>query len=120
MITSEDGDAVDPEVPVHAERVPRVLVVRDQLEAAVGHLHRHRGRNGEAQRHERDDQREGVGQLLLQAAVEAQQPEHGRADGGQEHEQREEREVVVPHHPHQVLLSMKPMMRAIPSAMPSA
>ncbi len=32
----EDGDAVHPEVPVHAECAPRVLVVRHQLEAAVG------------------------------------------------------------------------------------
>ena len=105
---------------MHAEGAARVLVVRHQLEAAVVHLHRHDGGDGEAQRDQRNDQGEGVRQFFLQAAVESQQPEHGRADGGQEHQQGEEREIVVSDHPHHVLLSMKPMMSAIPRAMPKA
>ena len=44
----EDGDAVDPQVPVDAEAGGPGVVVFDQLEAAVVHLHGHEGGDGEA------------------------------------------------------------------------
>ncbi len=118
----EDRDAVDAEVPVHPERAAGVLVVRDQLEPAVVHLHGDEGRDGEAQRHERRDEGERVGELAVdppvEAAVEAEETEHGGADGREQDEQGQEGNRVP--HPHHVLESMNATMRAMPSAMPSA
>ena len=117
----EDGDAVHPQVPVHAEARAGVVVVRDELEPAVVHLHRHQDRDGEAQRHQRDDQGQRVDELLVQAPVEGEQAQDDGARRRQQHQQREEGEAVgVGRHPHHVRLSMKAMMRAMPSAMPSA
>ena len=118
----EDGDAVDAEVPVHPERAARVLVVRDQLEPAVAHLHGDEGRDGEAQRDERRDEGERVGELAVdppvETAVEAEEAERGGPDGRHQDEQGQEGDRV--RHPHHVLDSMKATMRASPSAMPSA
>ena len=71
-----------------------VVVVRHQLEAAVVHLHDDQRRDGEAERHERGDQGDGVRELLGHPLVEAEQAEHGGADGRQEDEQRQVRDVV--------------------------
>ena len=114
----EDGDAVDPEVPAHAEAGAGVLVVRDELEAAVVHLHGDEGQDGDDGRGERDEQRDDVGDLALQRLVEAEQAQRGGPDGRQQDEQRQERDGVC--HPHHVRLSMKAMMRAMPMAIPSA
>ena len=118
----EDRDAIDAEVPVHPERAAGVLVVRHQLVPAVVHLHDDQGRNGETQRHERRDESQRVGELAVdpsvEAAVEAEECEHRRADDRQQDEQGQEGNVVP--HPHHVLESMNATMRAIPSAMPNA
>ena len=75
-------------------------------------------RDGDDQGDERDDQRQRVGDLAVQGAVEAEQAEDARADGRQQDQQRQEGNGV--RHPHHVRLSMKAMSRAIPRAMPSA
>ena len=46
--------------------LPGVLVVRDQLEAAVVHLHRDERRDGEAERDQRHDEGQRVDELLVQ------------------------------------------------------
>ena len=115
----EDGDAVDPEVPVHPEAAAGVLVVRDQLEAAVVHLHGDQG--GDRDDGRRPATRSAPARTRAPGAATCRRlsrPDGGRPDGRQQDEQRQERDGVA--HPHHVRLNMKAMMRAIPMAIPSA
>ena len=98
---------------MHPEAAAGVVVVRDQLEPAVVHLHGDQGRDGDDARVTSETMRASAyTSSRCERAVEAEQAERQGARRRQQDQQGEERDGV--HQPHHVRLSMKAMMRAMP------